>query len=67
MLALQYDLFEDNSDICLLRKENLEVKRQVDNLRKGFFFRHAQLEKIVLKQQQEIEKLQGMVIEVRNR
>ncbi len=61
MLAIQYDLFEENSEFCLLKKEFEEVRKSSDSVRRGLFAKHNELMKIVLKQQEEIESLKRII------
>lgn len=56
-LPIQYDLFESNDEISLLRKEIEALREQNANVRKGLFARHAELAKLWLKQQDEIDQL----------
>jgi len=59
MLAIQYDLFEEKTELNMLRKEVEAVKRKDDNVRRGLFARYNDLSKIVLRMQEEIAELRG--------
>jgi 4-diphosphocytidyl-2C-methyl-D-erythritol kinase len=59
MIQIQYDLFDDRSEISILRKEIEEVKRKDDNVRRGLFARYNDLTKIVVRLQEEIAELRG--------
>lgn len=65
MSALQLDLFEESSEICLLKQELEEIRQSQDNLRRGLFARHSELMKLYLKQHEEIDKLREMLLEER--
>lgn len=64
MTAIQLELFEENSEIDILRKEMSHMRTSQDNVRKGMFARHAELVKMYLKQQDEIEILRSMLLKV---
>ena len=59
MLAIQYDLFEEKTELNMLRKEVEAVKRKDDNVRRGLFARYNDLTKTVLRMQEEIAELRG--------
>jgi hypothetical protein len=61
MTALQYHLFEENSEICLLKREVEEIKHGCDNVRKGIFARHNEMMKLLMKQQEEIDQLKSLI------
>ncbi|MDP4120523.1 MAG: hypothetical protein Q8876_05655 [Bacillota bacterium] len=65
MLAIQYDLFEDNSEVQILRKEILAVRASSENVRRGMFSRHSELSKMLMKQQEEIESLRSMLLRLK--
>lgn len=64
MAVHQLDLFSENSEICFIRKDIEDIKKKGDNLRKGMFFRHHELEKTVFELKEEIEKLKGIILEI---
>lgn len=63
MVVHQLDLFSENTEVCFLKQEIEEIKKRGDNLRKGMFFRHHELEKTVFELKDEIEKLKGIILE----
>lgn len=63
MVVHQLDLFSENTEVCFLKQEIEEIKKRGDNLRKGMFFRHHELEKAVFELKDEIEKLKGIILE----
>jgi hypothetical protein len=65
IVAIQYDLFEEQSELNDLRKEVAEIKKSADNVRRGLFARHSEMSKLILKQQNEIEELRNLVNEKR--
>lgn len=42
---MQMDLFEDNSELGLLKREVQELRQRQENLRRGIFARHAEIER----------------------
>lgn len=58
---VQLNLFGNNDPISLLMQEVELLREQNNNVRRGLFARHNELSKIVLKQQQEIDLLKGIV------
>jgi hypothetical protein len=56
-LAIQLDLFEEQTEETFLQSEVDALIKAQDNLRKGLFARHNELGRIVSKQQEEIEAL----------
>jgi hypothetical protein len=61
-IHLQLDLFETEDDMSLLKKENKALFDRVENMRRGLFARHNELMKLYIKQQEEIDRLRGMMI-----
>ena len=45
MYAIQLDMFESNDDVSMLKKENKMLRDSMDNLRRGLFARHNDLDK----------------------
>jgi len=64
MIAIQFDLFEENSEISILNKKVDYIARKDDNVRRGIFARYSSLCKIVERQQEEIDELRGMVLKM---
>jgi hypothetical protein len=61
-LSLQYDLFEPiPTDTMLCQKQIDALLCQQDRLRKGLFVRHNELAKMIIKQQDEIDRLKQMI------
>lgn len=61
-MNIQLELFEENDDMSLLKKEHRALYDRVENMRRGLFARHADLMKMYIKQQEEIDRLRGMMI-----
>lgn len=64
-MNIQLDLFEDfdvNDDVEVLKKEHRALFDRVENMRKGLFARHTELMKLYIKQQEEIDRLRGMLL-----
>lgn len=56
-LHVQLDLFEEQTEELFLQKEvNALIKAQ-DNLRRGLFARHTEMQRTIGRQQEEIEAL----------
>ncbi len=56
-MAVQLDLFEELSEVDILRKELADVKQRSENVRRGIFARHNELSKLFLELKDEIDKL----------
>ena len=65
MAAIQLDLFEEVTEISMLRKEIDLLHQSNDNVRKGLFARLNAMGELVLKQQAEIDKLSQIVKDVK--
>jgi len=65
MLAIQYELFEENSDVQILRKEILAVRTSSENVRRGMFSRHVEIHKMIMKQQNEIDELRSLLLRLK--
>lgn len=61
-LAIQQDLFDNPSEIDMLRTDLFAVKKSNDNVRRGMFARHNELMKLILEQRQQIEELKSQLI-----
>jgi len=59
--AIQYDFFESNDEQSLLKQEIALLKKEITNTRRGLFSRHTEMMKLIIKQQEEIDKLKNMV------
>lgn len=62
IMQVQYDLFEDNDDISLMKQEIELIDERTRNVQRGLFARHSELVKMVLKQQEEIDRLRNMLM-----
>lgn len=56
-MAVQLDLFEEMTEVDILRKELADVKQSSENVRRGIFARHNALSKLFLELKDEIDKL----------
>jgi hypothetical protein len=56
-LAVQLDMFEEQTEELFLQKEVDALIKAQDNLRKGLFARHTEMQRIISKQHEEIEVL----------
>lgn len=56
-MAIQFDLFEEISDIDILKKDLAEVKERNENVRKGLFARHNELAKLYIQLKDELDLL----------
>lgn len=56
-MAVQLDLFEEFSEVDLLRKELADVKQRNENVRRGIFARHTELCKLFLELKDEVDRL----------
>lgn len=61
-LAIQYDLFESNDEVSLLKKEIELMNSSLNNTRRGLFARHSAMAKQIMDMQEEIERLKGIRI-----
>ncbi len=62
VVNLQYDMFEDNSDMGLMKKELKLTQEECDRVRKGLFRRWDDQGKTLLKMQLEIEALKNQLM-----
>ncbi|MCF1193282.1 hypothetical protein LRR18_16960, partial [Mangrovimonas sp. AS39] len=53
--------FESNDEESLLKQEIFLLKKEMTNTRKGLFSRHSDMMKLIVKQQEEIDKLKYMI------
>lgn len=60
-MAVQLDLFEDTSDISLLRKELEDIRSSHNNMRKAYFAKLHEMGKMCISQTKEIEKLKKIL------
>lgn len=63
MALYQLDLFSENTEVCFLKQEVEDLKKRTDNLRRGIFSRHSQLEKMYFELKDEVEKLKSVILE----
>jgi hypothetical protein len=61
-MDIQFDFFESNDSVSLLRKEIDLIDERTRNVQRGLFARHGDLVKMVLKQQDEIDRLRQLLI-----
>lgn len=61
-MNVQLDLFEENDELSLMKKEIRGLLERQENVRKGLFARHNDLMKLYIKQQEEIDKLRSMMV-----
>ncbi len=59
--AYQLDLFLENDEFSLLRGHIDSIDKKYSNVQRGIFAKHGELLKLILKQQDEIDKLKYMV------
>lgn len=57
---MQLDIFEDNSDIKILRKEVEEIRERSENARRGLFARHNELIKLYMQLKEEMEHVKAI-------
>lgn len=65
-MTIQYDFFDDEKPFNPLHAEIIELRNQLDHHRKSFFARHNQLSKLVIRQQEEIDRLRELMIRMGN-
>lgn len=58
MYAIQLDMFESNDDLSLLKRENKMLRDSMDNLRKGLFARHNDLDRRWMQTNQRLDFLE---------
>lgn len=58
MYAIQLEMFEDNDDVSMLKRENKLLRVSMDNLRKGLFARHNDLDRRWLQTNQRLDFLE---------
>lgn len=58
MYAIQLDMFESNDDLSMLKRENKLLRDSMDNLRKGLFARHNDLDKRWIQTNQRLDFLE---------
>jgi hypothetical protein len=56
-LAIQLDLFEEQTEELFLQKEVDQLIKAQDNLRRGLFARHSEMQRTISRQQEEIDVL----------
>jgi hypothetical protein len=55
---MQLDLFEEFSDVDILRKELAEIRQRNENVRKGIFARHNELARLYIELNDKVNKLE---------
>jgi len=55
---MQLDLFEEFTDVDLLRKELAEIRTRNENVRKGIFARHNELARLYIELNDKVNKLE---------
>jgi len=58
MYALQLEMFESNDELSLMKRDNAELRKGLDNLRKGMFARHNGLDKRWIETNERLEFLE---------
>lgn len=61
-MNIQLDLFVEDDEMSLLKKEHRALYDRVENMRRGLFARHTELMKMYIKQQEEIDRLRSMMV-----
>ena len=56
-MALQLELFEEYTELDILKKELAEVRLRNENVRKGIFARHNELAKLFIELSEKVDKL----------
>ncbi len=56
-MALQLKLFEETTEVDILRAELAEARARSENVRKGIFARHNELAKLYIQLKEEIETI----------
>ncbi len=59
---MQLDIFDENTEIMILKRELDEVKERSENARKGLFARHNELIKLYMSLKMEIEHLKAIQV-----
>jgi len=60
---MQLNLFEDNSEMGLIKQEINEIRKASHNVRRGIFSRHHELEKMILDLKEDIGNLRMLIVE----
>ncbi len=61
-LPIQFDLFEKNDEMSLIRKEFEETRKMADNVRKGLFARQNEFMKLYMKQEERLNRIEQLLI-----
>ena len=61
-MYIQLDLFEENDELSILKKQIKAIDDRTRNVQRGLFARHAELVKMYLKQHEEIETIRAMML-----
>ena len=65
MAAVQLKLFEETSEIDMLRAELAEVKARSENVRRGLFARHGELAKLYVELKDELDEIKRIQVQRR--
>lgn len=63
MSAIQFDLFESNDEISLLKREISNMRKSQDNVRKSLFAQNNSLTKLCFSLKEELHELRSLMIE----
>jgi hypothetical protein len=58
---MQLELFENNTEVELLKKEIRDIRDRSENVRRGLFARHNELAKLYMEQKEEIDQLKRFI------
>ncbi len=62
-MSVQLDLFQEKSEVDLLREELKEVRSRSENVRRGLFARHNELAKLYCIQKEEFDEFKRMFLD----
>ncbi len=65
MSAVQLKLFEETSELDMLRAELAEVKSRSENVRRGLFARHDALSKLYIELKDELDEIKRIQVQRR--
>jgi hypothetical protein len=57
MTAIQLKLFEETTEIDILKAELADVKARSENVRRGLFARHSELSRLYIELKEELESV----------
>ncbi len=61
-MNIQLDLFQEDDEMTILKKEHKLLFERMENMRRGLFARHNDLMKMYIKQQEELDRLRAMMV-----